>query len=145
MNADEELLAALKDPVRAEFLSFSYKTDFVDIVSLKNEMMHDTWRLKYPPAMVFVAGLGERRYQTERWSECVTASAGLHTVTEFLVFMEDYISEAKHIVSRNAEPAASRRALHNIRKVYAMAQACMEQHGVPFRGEPENPPAPQSS
>lgn len=79
---------------------------------------------------VYAALDGERAYQETRWNEQTTASKGLHSVTEFLVFMQDYIAEALHVVSRNTEPEASDAALHIVRKVAAMGVACMEQHGA---------------
>ncbi len=87
-----------------------------------------------PPDKVWLALLEERAYQEERWGGCT--SQGKHTVTEFLVFMRDYIEEAMHHVSRNEEPAAARVALHAIRKVTAMGVACMEQHDAPRREPP---------
>jgi hypothetical protein len=82
---------------------------------------------------VYAALDGERDYQETRWNANTTASKGLHSVTEFLVFMRDYTEEALHVVSRNPEPEASVAALHIIRKVAAMGVACMEQHGAPRR------------
>lgn len=84
---------------------------------------------------VYVALDGERDYQDGLWGP--TGSQGLHSVTEFLVFMEDYVKEALHYVSRNAEPGASEVALNIVRKVAAMGVACMEQHGAPHRNQPK--------
>jgi len=76
----------------------------------------------------------ERRYQAERWNEHTTSTAGRHSVTEFLVYMRDYVEEALHVVSREADPEASEKALHIVRKVAALGVACMEQNGVRRRG-----------
>jgi hypothetical protein len=73
---------------------------------------------------------GERAYQA-KWDTC--ESKGRHTVTEWLVYMQDYLSEAINMVSREAEPACHEKALHNIRKITAMGVACMEQNGAPPR------------
>lgn len=56
-----------------------------------------------------------------------------HSVTEWLVYMRDYIEEALHTMSRHADPVASTRAMHNVRKATALGVACMEQHGAPSR------------
>jgi len=76
---------------------------------------------------------GERTYQNAIWNEHTTASKGLHTPTEFLCFMQDYLTQAIHQVSRNGEPEASWQGLDTIRKIAALAVACMEQHGAPAR------------
>lgn len=70
----------------------------------------------------------ERRYQDLLWGP--TQERGDHTVTEFLVYVEDYVSEAKHIMSRHASPGADEEALHILRKVAALCVACMEQNGA---------------
>jgi hypothetical protein len=74
---------------------------------------------------------GERDYQDEKWGP--TASHGIHTSTEFLVFMRDYIEEALHIESRESLTTADAKALDIIRKATAMGVACMEQNGAPAR------------
>jgi hypothetical protein len=75
----------------------------------------------------------ERDYQAIRWNETTTPTKGFHTVTEFLVYMQDYTSEAIHQVSRNADPEATDLALNTIRKITALGVACMEQNGAPCR------------
>lgn len=70
---------------------------------------------------------GEREYQEQKWE------GHEHTPTEWLVYMQDYITEALHFVSRNPDPTANEFALHNIRKVTALGVACMEQRGVRYR------------
>lgn len=76
---------------------------------------------------------GEREYQDRRWNVNTTPTEGQHTVTEWLVYMQDYVREAMTQVTRAADPAASRLALNTIRKITAMGVACMEQHGAPER------------
>ncbi len=78
---------------------------------------------------------GERAYQDNIWNEDTTSTGGKHTVTEWLVFMQDYLDEAKTYVSRNAEPKGSKQASHVIRKITAMGVACMEQNGALEREE----------
>jgi hypothetical protein len=82
---------------------------------------------------VYAAVDSERAYQDLRWNESTTSCAGVHTATEFLVFMRDYIEEAMRHVSRNAEPGATEFVLHSIRKVTGLGVACMEQNGAPHR------------
>lgn len=79
---------------------------------------------------VYAALDGERDYQDERWNENTTASGGRHSVGEFIVFLDNYLHEAKAQYSRMAEPEASEAALHTIRKITAIGVACMEQHGA---------------
>lgn len=70
----------------------------------------------------------ERNYQEKMWNKDTTASAGLHSNSEFLVFMQDYLREAMTTVSRNPEPKASQEAAVIVRKVCAMALACAEKN-----------------
>lgn len=73
---------------------------------------------------------GEREYQG-KWDNA--PSEGLHEVGAFICFMQDYLDEARHQISRGSDPEASLAALHTLRKVTAMGVACMEQHGAPKR------------
>jgi len=52
--------------------------------------------------------------------------------------MEDYLSEAKHILSRNEAPSCYVQAMNNIRKVTAMGVAAMEQNDTGSREEETN-------
>jgi len=79
----------------------------------------------------------ERDYQAVRWNENTTSTAGKHSVTEFLVYIRDYTEEALHLVTRNADPKASEDAAHILRKIAALAVACMEQNGSYPRTEEE--------
>lgn len=81
-------------------------------------------------AEVYAVIDGEREYQDQKWDP---AEHHVHNVTEWLVYMEDYINEAKRIVSRRPDPEAVEFALHTVRKVGAMAVACLEQNGVRSR------------
>lgn len=69
----------------------------------------------------------ERDYQEIKWD------GNPHSITEYLVYMNDYINEAMHVVSRKADAEANPIALDTIRKVTALGVACMEQHGAPLR------------
>lgn len=84
-----------------------------------------------PRADVYAALDSERDYQDQRWGP--TESQGLHSIEEFILYMEDYLAEAKHLLARAAQADAYPAALANMRKVTAMGVACMEQHGAPLR------------
>ena len=73
---------------------------------------------------------GEFNYQDSRWNEDTTPTEGVHSVTEWIAYMEDYLLEAKHQVARGADPAASNLALNTIRKVTAMGMRCMQENGI---------------
>jgi len=84
-------------------------------------------------AEVYEAIDSERRYQDMRWNASTTTTEGNHNVTEFLVYMRDYVEEALHYLSRNADPEATKFALNSVRKVATLGVACMEQNGAPQR------------
>lgn len=70
----------------------------------------------------------ERDYQDERWNYGTTESGGVHTSPcDWLVFMQDYLTDAIHVISRNGNPIAIDGAMENIRKITAMGVAAMEQ------------------
>lgn len=85
---------------------------------------------------VLNAILSERSYQIRRWGWRQPDNSFVetqHSVHAFTMFMEDYLNEAKHILSREAEPACHEKALDAIRKVVTLGIACFEQHGVKER------------
>ena len=82
---------------------------------------------------VYMAIDTERRYQDLRWNSETTTSDGLHSLEEWFVYIEDYVSEAKHVLSRKPRQVADVEALVIMRKVAAMAVCAMEQHGAPMR------------
>jgi hypothetical protein len=73
----------------------------------------------------------ERDYQDAKWGP--TESTGLHSITEFLVFIRDYTEEAMHTQSRESMTTADPKGLDSMRKIAGLAVACMEQHGAPKR------------
>lgn len=79
---------------------------------------------------VYEALDSERRYQNVRWPGHVHTN---HSLEEWIVYMEDYLAEAKHLLSRHASAVADPQALDIIRKITAMGVACMEFHGAPKR------------
>ena len=72
----------------------------------------------------------EWQYQDVLWNP---AEDHQHSITEWLVYLEDYIQEAKHICSRKPDPVASVEASHIIRKLATMCFRCMEQNGIEHR------------
>ena len=73
---------------------------------------------------------GERDYQDSRWNESTTTSKNKHTLEEWLVYIEDYVNEAKHILSRNARQDADPIVRGIMRKIAAMAVCALEEHGA---------------
>jgi len=76
---------------------------------------------------------GERDYQDKRWTSETTTSDGVHSVEEWFVYIEDYVNEAKHILSRKPKQIADQEGMDIMRKVAAMAVCAMEQNGAPAR------------
>lgn len=76
---------------------------------------------------------GERDYQGIRWNESTTVSKNLHTPEEWFTYIEDYVNEAKHILSREARQTANPKAMAIMRKVGAMAVCAMEEIDTPKR------------
>lgn len=70
---------------------------------------------------------GERQYQDDKWGDQHDAG---HEVEAYILYMEDYLREAREQVSRNR---GTKLALDTLRKVVALAVACFEIHGVPPR------------
>ena len=82
---------------------------------------------------VYKAIDSERWYQNEKWNENTTDTKGEHSASEWLLYIQDYLTEAIHIVSRNPDPKATKDVMHSIRKITAMGVAAMEQMGVENR------------
>ena len=70
---------------------------------------------------------GEREYQMSKWTPQSATRAGIHTPEEWIVYMEDYLAEAKHILAREGMPECEQKAMQIIRKVTAMGVCAMEQ------------------
>jgi len=73
----------------------------------------------------------ERDYQDSKWA--TDGNPHVHTPTEWLVFIQDYLTEAIHIASRNGEPECNKAIMANVRKITAMGVAAIEQNGCPRR------------
>lgn len=71
---------------------------------------------------------GEREYQEVRWKKDVTQTGEhFHSPEEWITYMEDYLAEAKHILSRDSVPDCYNDAMEIMRKVTAMGVCAMEQ------------------
>ena len=89
---------------------------------------------------VYEAIDSERAYQVSRAESVSGAGTGEHehSVEEYLIYMEDYLTELRHQVARTWTPSGNAAenvtVLDTLRKVTALGVACMEQHGAPRRG-----------
>lgn len=77
----------------------------------------------------------ERDYQKAKWNEQVSTSKGNHTWEEWILYMEDYLNEAKRALSRTPQPECNFKAACAVRKVVALGVAGMEKLGAPSRSE----------
>jgi hypothetical protein len=77
---------------------------------------------------VYAAIDGERDYQDSK--SPTSETGGVHTVAEWLLYMQDYLNEAQHIASRTWGPEATHQCLDIMRKITAMGVACQEQNGI---------------
>ena len=82
---------------------------------------------------VYKAIDSEREYQDSRWNGDTTSSDGIHPLSEWFLYIEDYVNEAKHILAREAEQTAYPKVSNIMRKVAGMAVCAMEQNGAPKR------------
>jgi hypothetical protein len=73
---------------------------------------------------VYTAIDTERNYQEERWP------FHKHSATEFLVFINHYVSKAMACASTENH---NDNVLDGLRKIAALAVAAMEEHGAPPR------------
>ena len=69
----------------------------------------------------------ERADQDDKWNRDTTTSAGQHSHGEWLLYMQDYLTEAINMSTRNPDPKATDLVMENIRKITAMGVAAMEQ------------------
>ena len=82
---------------------------------------------------VYEAIDSEREYQNSRWNEDTTTSKNKHSFEDWFTYIEDYVNEAKHTLSRIARQDSDPIANAIMRKVAAMAVCAMEEHGAPKR------------
>lgn len=64
---------------------------------------------------------GEREYQDSRWTSP-------HSVEEWYVYLQDYVTEGIHTLTRLPQQEADPKAMSTIRKLAAMCVCAMEQH-----------------
>lgn len=76
---------------------------------------------------------GERAYQDSRWNSNTTASEGRHTASEWVLYMEHYLTLARTKASTLPEPQSTVETMDMLRKVVALGVAGMEQLGAPAR------------
>ncbi len=72
----------------------------------------------------------ERDYQMRRWGvrqSDGTMQEAQHSVSDWLIYMEDYLAEARHNATR--EPGSTM-ALESLRKVVSLGIACFMQCGI---------------
>ena len=82
---------------------------------------------------VYKAIDSERAYQESRWNATTTVSENIHSFEDWIMYMEDYLAEAKHLLARNPRQVADPECCHIMRKVLAMGVNSLEQHGAPHR------------
>jgi len=80
------------------------------------------------PLQIYAAISGELDYQTRKWG---SVTEHPHTVGEWLLIVEEELSEAKHAWVKGHDDDALRELL----QVAAVAVSCMVQHGVVEREE----------
>lgn len=78
---------------------------------------------------------GERDYQDSKWGSDPQSHHSNHSPEEWFMYIEDYVNEAKHILSREAYGDCEQKAICIMRKVAGMAVCAMEQNGALSREE----------
>lgn len=87
-------------------------------------------------AEVYAAIDSERAYQKAVAEKASGAGTGehFHSVEEFVLYMDDYMTELKHQLSRTWTPSGNAKdvpaAMNTLRKVTALGVAAMEQNGA---------------
>ena len=83
---------------------------------------------------VYQAIDSERDYQKSKGDE-TDGHEHLHELESFVLYMDDYLTELKHQLSRIWVPTGElpTEALNTLRKVTTLGVAAMEQHGAPQR------------
>jgi hypothetical protein len=81
---------------------------------------------------VFTAIDTEREYQRQRWG----AGGEAHSPLEYLAYVQDYVNEAMHRLSRESDAEALKATQDSLRKIAALAVCALELHGVNMRSLP---------
>lgn len=76
----------------------------------------------------------ERDYQDAK-GEAVDGKPHVHELEAYVIYMDDYLTELKHQLSRIWVPGGlpPTEALNTLRKVTALGVAAMEEHGALLR------------
>lgn len=77
---------------------------------------------------VYKAIDSERDYQDSKWN-----ASTYHSLYEWLVYLQDYLTEGIHQASRLPDKQRFPLVLDTVRKIGAMCVSAMEQHGAPYR------------
>ncbi len=81
---------------------------------------------------VFDALNSERNYQDTKHGNGSAGSSLNRTVDEFALYIEEYAAQLRHLATTSVDMWEK---LNAVRKVGALAVACMEAHGAPYREE----------
>jgi hypothetical protein len=95
------------------------------------------YRYMVPRRNVYRALDSERAYQDGKW--IAPGAPHMHSIGEWLIYMEQYIQEAKRALTFEPDPGANQTAINIVRKVTALGVVCMEQHGAPLREKKMDP------
>lgn len=82
---------------------------------------------------VFQLIVTERKYQEKVWNCETTDSCGQHIPGEWFMYIEDYVNQAKHILTKENVQVGYPLAMAIMRKIAALAVAAMEQLETPAR------------
>jgi len=77
---------------------------------------------------VYAAINSERNYQDMRRKR--DQGQPTHSVADYLLYMEDYLTEARKVASRTWGPTADALTMEVVRKVVALGVAAAEEHGM---------------
>ena len=72
----------------------------------------------------------ERDYQDGKWINNTPDGNRKHSAEDWILYMEDYLAEAKHVLARNSDANAYPPVMDIMRKVTALGVVAMEQLGV---------------
>jgi hypothetical protein len=94
-----------------------------------------TGRYAATRAEVYAAVDSERDYQNRMAEKAHgdPSNDGTKHLESFVLYMEDYLTEMKHQLSREWGPEAYDQALNTMRKVVALGVSAMEVWGAPKR------------
>ncbi len=82
--------------------------------------------------IVFNAIGSERNYQDTKYGKGSAGSSLNRTIDEFALYIEEYAVQLRSLAATSVD---NWEKLIAVRKVAALAVACMEAHGAPYREE----------